>query len=107
MDMSVKPRLMRDVVIETICAAARKDKNVLFVSADLGAVALDDLRRDLPNQFIHAGIAEQHMIDLAAGLALSGKKVFCYAMAPFITARCYEQIKCVLAVSASATIMRR
>ncbi len=97
MDMSVKPRLMRDVVIETICAAARKDKDVLFVSADLGAVALDDLRRDLPNQFIHAGIAEQHMVDLAAGLALSGKKVFCYAMAPFITARCYEQIKCVLA----------
>ncbi len=96
MDAAVKPRLMRDVVIEAICAAARKDKDILFISADLGAVALDDLRRDLPNQFIHAGIAEQHMIDLAAGLALSGKKVFCYAMAPFITARCYEQIKCVI-----------
>ena len=96
MDAVVKPRLMRDVVIETICAAARRDKDILFISADLGAVALDDLRRDLPNQFIHAGIAEQHMIDLAAGLALSGKKVFCYAMAPFITARCYEQIKCVI-----------
>jgi len=93
----VKPRLMRDVVIETICAGARRDRDVLFISADLGAVALDDLRRDLPEQFIHAGIAEQHMIDLAAGLALSGKKVFCYAMAPFITARCYEQTKCVLA----------
>jgi len=96
MDAAVKPRLMRDVVIETICAAARKDRDILFVSADLGAVALDDLRRDLPNQFIHSGIAEQHMVDLAAGLALSGKKVFCYAMAPFITARCYEQIKCVI-----------
>lgn len=96
MDAAVKPRLMRDVVIETICAAARKDKDILFISADLGAVALDDLRRDLPNQFIHAGIAEQHMVDLASGLALSGKKVFCYAMAPFITARCYEQIKCVI-----------
>jgi transketolase len=96
MDAAVKPRLMRDVVIETICAAARRDKDILFISADLGAVALDDLRRDLPNQFIHAGIAEQHMIDLASGLALSGKKVFCYAMAPFITARCYEQIKCVI-----------
>lgn len=96
MDAAVKPKLMRDVVIETICAAARKDKDILFISADLGAVALDDLRRDLPNQFIHAGIAEQHMVDLASGLALSGKKVFCYAMAPFITARCYEQIKCVI-----------
>ena len=96
MDAAVKPRLMRDVVIETICAAARKDRDILFISADLGAVALDDLRRDLPKQFIHAGIAEQNMIDLASGLALSGKKVFCYAMAPFITARCYEQVKCVI-----------
>src|SRR3989304_2603659 len=97
MEAPAKPKLMRDVVIETICAAARTDRNILFVSADLGAQALDDLRRALPQQFIHAGISEQHMIDLAAGLALSGKKVFCYAMAPFITARCYEQIKCVLA----------
>ncbi|MBT3990617.1 MAG: 1-deoxy-D-xylulose-5-phosphate synthase [Rhodospirillaceae bacterium] len=91
------PRLMRDAVIDTICAAARKDKDILFISADLGAAALDALREDLPDQFIHAGISEQNMVDLASGLALSGKKVFLYAMAPFITARCYEQVKCVIA----------
>ena len=97
MDMMVKPQLMRDAVIETIVSAAEKDRDVLFVSADLGAQALDGLRRDFPDQFIHVGIAEQNMVDLASGLALSGKKVFLYAMAPFITARCYEQVKCVIA----------
>lgn len=92
-----KPKLMRDAVIDTIYAAAQKDKDILFISADLGAAALDDFRKDLPGQFIHAGISEQNMVDLASGLALSGKKVFLYAMAPFITARCYEQVKCVIA----------
>ncbi|NQV55722.1 MAG: 1-deoxy-D-xylulose-5-phosphate synthase [Rhodospirillales bacterium] len=96
MDMAAKPQLMRDAVIDTILEAARKDKDVLFISADLGAAALDGFRADFPDQFIHAGISEQNMVDLASGLALSGKKVFLYAMAPFITARCYEQIKCVL-----------
>ena len=89
--------LMRDVVINRIFEAAKNDKDILFISADLGAAALDDFRDKLPDQFIHAGISEQNMVDLASGLALSGKKVFLYAMAPFLTARCYEQIKCVIA----------
>ncbi|MDC0190311.1 1-deoxy-D-xylulose-5-phosphate synthase [Rhodospirillales bacterium] len=92
-----KPKLMRDAVIDTIYNAAKEDKNIIFISADLGAAALDKFRKYLPGQFIHAGISEQNMVDLASGLALSGKKVFLYAMAPFITARCYEQIKSVLA----------
>lgn len=87
---------MRDAVIKIITEAARKDRDIMFLSADFGAPALDEFRRDLPDQFVQTGIAEQHMIDLAAGLALSGKRVFCYAMAPFITCRCYEQIKCSL-----------
>lgn len=81
------PQLMRDVVIDAIYAAAQKDRDVFFVCADLGAKALDDFRANLPDQFIHVGICEQNMVDFASGLALSGKKVFLYAMAPFITAR--------------------
>jgi transketolase len=96
MEQRELPKLMRDVVIDAIHAAARKDKDILFISADLGATSLDSLRQNLPDQFIHAGISEQNMVDLASGLALSGKKVFLYAMAPFITARCYEQVKCVI-----------
>ena len=88
----------RDAFIEEIRAAAEKDSDIYFISADFGAPALDRFRDELPNQFIHSGISEQHMIDMAAGIALEGKKVYVYAMAPFISLRCLEQIKCSIAL---------
>ena len=91
-----KKKLMRDVVIDQIYNAATTDRNIVFISADFGAQSLDKFRNELPDQFIHAGISEQNMVDLSSGLSISGKQVFLYAMAPFITARCYEQIKCSL-----------
>ncbi len=90
--------LQRDVFIDNIYEHAKKNKNIFFISADFGAIALDKFRENLPDQFIHSGISEQHMIDLASGLALDGNKVYVYAMAPFITLRCLEQIKCSLAI---------
>ena len=90
-------KFQRDILIDKIYEMALKDKDIYFISADLGAPALDRLREDLPEQFLHAGISEQNMIDVAAGLALSGKKVYVYAMGPFITLRCLEQLKCSLA----------
>jgi len=88
----------RDVFIEEIFQAAKKDRDIFFVSADFGAPSLDKYREELPLQFLHSGISEQHMIDMAAGFALAGKKVYVYAMAPFITLRCLEQTKCALAI---------
>lgn len=87
----------RDVIIEKIFAKACKDPNIVFLSVDFGAPALDQFREQLPAQFIHVGISEQNAIDLAAGLAMGGKKVFVYGMAPFISLRCLEQIKMSLA----------
>mgnify|MGYP000878038617 CR=1 FL=1 len=94
--MSAKPKLMRDVLIQEIFARAQKNPNLLFLSADLGAESLDQFRAELPAQFIYPGICEQNMIDVAAGLASARKTVFTYAMASFITARCYEQLKVAL-----------
>jgi transketolase len=90
-------KFQRDILIDIIYDMALNDKDIYFISADLGAPALDRFRNDLPEQFLHAGISEQNMIDVAAGLALSGKKVYVYAMGPFITLRCLEQLKCSLA----------
>jgi len=87
----------RDVIIEKVYSHALNDPNIVFLSVDFGAPALDLFREKLPNQFIHVGISEQNAIDLAAGLAMSGKKVFVYGMAPFISLRCIEQIKMSLA----------
>ena len=82
----------RDVFIKEIHAAARRDLNVLFLTADFGAPALDEFKAELPAQVMHVGICEQNMINVATGLALSGKRVYVYAMSPFF-ARCYEQLK--------------
>ncbi len=86
--------LQRDAFIEEINERLKTDKDIYFLSADFGAAALDELRERYPENFIHCGISEQAMIDIATGLALEGKKVFCYAMAPFISLRAIEQIKC-------------
>ncbi len=86
--------LQRDIIINEIKKKLKKDKNIIFCSADFGAASLDELRNKNSNQFIHCGISEQAMFDIASGFALDNRKVFVYAMAPFISLRALEQIKC-------------
>jgi transketolase len=96
--MSELPKILpRDGFIDEVFLAAQKNRNIYFITADLGAKALDRFRAELPNQIIHGGISEQNVMDLAAGLAQNGKIVYTYAMAPFVTLRCYEQIKVAIA----------
>lgn len=83
----------RDAFWDSVYEMAKADRSIVVVSADMGAPALDKFRRDCPSQFVNVGIAEQNGILVAAGLALTGKKVFAYAIAPFITLRCLEQIR--------------
>ena len=86
--------LQRDAFIEEVTKGLNNDKGIYFLSADFGAAALDELRERFPNNFLHCGISEQAMLDIAAGLALEGNKVFVYAMAPFLSLRSIEQTKC-------------
>jgi transketolase len=84
---------MRDAFLDELYDIAREDKRVMLISNDFGAPSLDKYRKDLPGQFIHIGIAEQDMVDVAAGLALAGKIVYLYSIAPFLPLRCYEQLR--------------
>lgn len=86
--------LQRDAFIEEITKSLNHDKDIFFLSADFGASSLDELRKYYPGNFLHCGISEQAMLDIATGLALEGKKVFVYAMAPFLALRSLEQTKC-------------
>jgi transketolase len=88
---------LRDSFWERVYELAQENRNINIVTADMGAPALDKFKRDLSSQFIDVGIAEQQAIAVAAGLSLGGKKVFAYAIAPFITLRCYEHIRVELA----------
>ena len=67
--------------------------NIVFLTADLGFNALEGIRDKFPGRFINVGIAEQHLIGMAAGLALEGKKVIAYSIASFSSMRPYEQIR--------------
>src|SRR5579863_5502031 len=91
--MSIKPRAMRDALLERVYDAMALDPHIFFVSADFGSPVLDRIRSDHPKRFVNVGIAEQNLINVSVGLALEGYTVFAYAIAPFITMRCFEQIR--------------
>jgi transketolase len=96
--MTIKPLAMRDVLLGRIWEAMAEDESIFFVTADFGSPVLDKIRANFPGRFVNVGIAEQNLINVSAGLALEGYTVFAYAIAPFITMRCYEQIRVSLAL---------
>lgn len=84
---------MRNTFITYLMEAAKVDKNIVLVTGDLGYSVLEPFQNAFPDRFINAGIAEQNMTGLAAGLALLGKTVVTYSIANFPTLRCLEQIR--------------
>jgi len=84
---------MRNTVINQLFEYTSKNPNVYLLTGDLWYSVVDEFALKLPNQFINVWIAEQNMIGIAVGLALTWKKVFCFSIIPFVTMRCYEQIR--------------
>lgn len=70
-----------------------EDKDVVVLVGDLGYSFFDEFKEKFPNQFINAGIAEQNMIGVSAGLARVGKKPYVYSGAIFLAYRACEQIR--------------
>ncbi|HUN90550.1 MAG TPA: transketolase C-terminal domain-containing protein [Burkholderiaceae bacterium] len=95
---AVRPIAMRDALLDRVWRAMSTDDRVFFVSADFGSPVLDRIREQFGDRFVNVGIAEQNLINVTAGLALEGYKVFAYAIAPFITMRCFEQVRVSLAL---------
>ena len=87
-----KPNL--EVFSETLLKEARKNKNIIVVTSDSrGSGKLVPFGKELPNQIIEVGIAEQNLVGVSSGLAAGGKIVFGVSPASFLTARALEQIK--------------
>lgn len=103
--MTIKMVAMRDALLEKIWCAMESDNDIFFTCADFGSPILDKIRSDYPARFINVGIAEQNLINVSAGLSLEGYKVFAYAIAPFITMRCYEQTRVSLALLSKVRAM--
>jgi transketolase len=85
----------RDIFIDTLYHFAKKDNKIILITNDQGAVALDNYREKLPKQFINAGISEQNIIGVAAGMAKEGYNCFVYSIASFIINRTIHNKKLV------------
>ncbi|MFA5048921.1 MAG: transketolase C-terminal domain-containing protein [Patescibacteria group bacterium] len=84
---------MRKAFIQELIKQARINKNIYLLVADVGYNLVEPFQQEFLDRFINVGIAEQSMIGIAAGLAMQGKKVFCYSLGNFPTLRCLEQIR--------------
>jgi transketolase len=91
-------KTMRDAFLEELYLRMKDDSDIFFISADMGAPMLDRLRVDFSERFINVGIAEQNLVNIAAGLGLEGFTVYGYAIAPFLL-RAFEQIRINLSLS--------
>jgi transketolase len=84
---------MRNRIIDLIEAEAAHDPRVTFLTGDLGFSVVEPLETALGERFINMGVAEANMISVAGSLAATGLKPLCYSITPFITSRCFEQIR--------------
>jgi transketolase len=84
---------IRDVFFDKLYELGSQNSNIIIISADMDSFSLRKFATDFPEQYMNVGVSEQNMINVAAGLAIAGKIVFCYSIASFATLRCLEQIK--------------
>ena len=84
---------MRNMFVRSLVELAKENTNICLMVGDLGYGAVEPFMNAYPERFINAGIAEQNMLGMAAGMAMAGKHVFVYSIANFPTFRCAEQIR--------------
>jgi transketolase len=83
---------MRKQLCDALVARSANPKMV-FLTGDLGFMALEPFQQTMQNRFINAGVAEQNMISVAAAMARDGWEAWVYSIAPFCYARPFEQIR--------------
>lgn len=84
---------MRKTFINTLIDLARKDKDIVLITPDMGFSVLEPFFDEFPDRAINCGIAEQNAVSIASGLALMGKKPYVYTIIPFLVERAFEQVK--------------
>ena len=84
---------MRDEFARTMVALFQSRSDLVFITGDVGYLAVEEIAKTYGERFINAGIAEQNMVSLAAGLAHEGHLPWVYSIAPFVAFRPYEQIR--------------
>lgn len=84
---------MRIAFIKTLIKEAEKNNKIMLLTGDLGFSIFEEFKERFPDRFINVGVAEQNLMGVATGLAMSGRIVFAYSIATFATMRAFEQIR--------------
>ena len=84
---------MRKALVKVLTERMESDDSIYVLTADTGFHVFDDFQKQFPDRFLNVGISEAAMMGMASGLALSGKRVFTYGIVPFVTMRCFEQVR--------------
>lgn len=84
---------MRTAFINQLIKEARNNSSIFLIVGDLGFSVVEPFAKEFPDRFLNAGVAEQNMTGIAAGLAIEGYTVFTYSIGNFPTLRCMEQIR--------------
>ncbi len=84
---------MRVTFVETLMEITEEGHDIHLLTADLGFGLFEKFVEKYPDRFTNVGVSEANMIGVAAGMALRGKRVFCYSIAPFIIFRSLDQIR--------------
>lgn len=84
---------MRKTFVKTMEKLFEEDPKVVLFLSDIGAFLLRKIKDKYPDRFFNVGISEAAMISAASGMALDGWKPFAYTITPFITSRCFDQIR--------------
>jgi len=84
---------MRNAFVDELILAARGNEKIILIVGDLGYGVVEPFVKEFPQRFVNAGVAEQGMMSVAAGLASEGYHPFVYSIANFPTFRCAEQIR--------------
>ena len=83
---------MRKTALDCVHELARQDERVVFIGSDLGPGVLAKMRDEYPERWFMEGVSEQHIVGMAAGLAMEGFIPYVNTIATFLTRRCYEQV---------------
>ncbi|MGB6253900.1 MAG: transketolase, partial [Bradyrhizobium sp.] len=83
---------MRQTCVNMVHELARTDPRVVFIGSDLSPGMLDAMKAEMPMRHYMEGVMEQHLVGMAAGMAMDGMMPFFNTIATFITRRCYEQV---------------
>jgi transketolase len=96
---------MRRAFADSLFKMAEMNDRVVFLTGDLGFEVFDDFRRRFGPRYVNVGVAEAHLMDAAAGLALEGFRPVAYSIASFATGRPFEQIRVSIAYHALPVVV--